>query len=145
MATPYSDIYNPFLEKITDSDLLALTVDNREAILHGLMVRTCSKFKRICKYVKEINLSNRDDTNKIFNDTLSEEIIDIITTGMIVEWLKPKYLFDQNMRNILNTKDYSMAASPANMANSIRATYLEAKNEFESMMNKFSFVNSSDN
>ncbi len=145
MATPYSDIYNPFLEKITDSDLLALTIENRETILHGLMVRTCSKFKRICKYAKEINLSNRDDTNKVFNDTLSEEIIDIITTGMIVEWLKPKYLFDQNMRNILNTKDYSMAASPANMANSIRATYLEAKNEFESMMNKFSFVNSSDN
>jgi len=144
MATPYSDIYNPFLEKITDSDLLAFTEPNRELILHGLMVRTCSKFKRICKYAKNINLTDRDDTNKVFNDTLSDEIIDIITTGMTVEWLKPKYLFDENMRNILNTKDYSMAASPANMANSIRNTYLETKNEFESMMNKFSFVNGSD-
>lgn len=141
MATLYFDIYNPFLEKITDYDLPAFIETDRENILHGFMVRTCSKFQRICKCATKIDLSDRDETLKQFNDTLTDDIIDIITTGMTVEWLRPKYLYDDNMKNMLNTKDYNMAASPANMANSIRATYLQAKKEFESDMNKYSFVN----
>ena len=59
---------------------------------------------------------------------------------MIVEWLKPRYLYDENMKNMLNTKDYNMAVSPANMMGSNRNTYLGIKNEFESMMNKYSFT-----
>ena len=141
MATLYSDVYNPFLEKITDYDLPAFAEADRENILHGFMIRTCTKFQRICKTIGNIDLSDRDETLKQFNPNLTDEIIDIITTGMTVEWLKPKYLYDDNMKNMLNTKDYSMAASPVNMANSIRNTYLETKKEFESMMNGYSFAN----
>jgi len=141
MATLYSDVYNPFLEKITDYDLPAFAEADRENILHGFMIRTCTKFQRISKRATNIDLSDKDETLKQFNGTLTDDIIDIITTGMTVEWLRPKYLYDDNMKNMLNTKDYSMAASPANMANSIRTTYLTTQKEFESAMNKYSFVN----
>jgi hypothetical protein len=140
MATLYSDIYNSFLNRITDYDLPAFSEENRESILHGFMINACSKFKRICKNVSKIDLSDRDETNKQFNSTLTDEQIDIITTGMIVEWVKPKYYFDENMRNILNTKDYNMAASPVNVLGGVRNTYLQVKKEFESMMNKYSFT-----
>ena len=141
MATLYSDIYNSFLNRITDYDLPAFSEENRESILHGFMINACSKFKRICKNVSKIDLSDRDETNKQFNSILTDEQIDIITTGMIVEWVKPKYYFDENMRNILNTKDYNMAASPVNVLGGVRNTYLQVKKEFESMMNKYSFAN----
>jgi hypothetical protein len=141
MATLYSDIYNSFLDRITDYDLPAFTEENRELILHGFMINSCTKFQRICKKISNIDLSDRDDINKQFNSTLTDEQIDIITTGMIVEWVKPKYYFDENMRNILNTKDYNMAASPVNVLGGVRNTYLQVKKEFESMMNKYSFAN----
>jgi hypothetical protein len=139
MATSYDDIYNTFLEKITDYDLLAFTDANKEVILYGYMIRACSKFQNIC----EVDLSDRDETLDQFNEDLDDEIIDIITTGMTAEWLKPKYLFDDHMKNMLNTSDYKLAASPANMLGSIRETYLQTKKEFESMMNKYSYVHGS--
>lgn len=138
METPYSEIYNSFLEKITDYNLPSFTNEDRENILHGLMIRASSKFKRLCK----VDLSDKDDIIAQFNNTLDDEIIDIISTGMIVEWLKPKYYLDDHMQNMLNTNDYKLAASPANMLSSIRETYNQTKQEFKSAMNEYSFVHS---
>ncbi|MDD2245273.1 MAG: hypothetical protein PHR13_11780 [Dysgonamonadaceae bacterium] len=140
MATLYTDVYNSFLSRVTDYDLPAFTEESRESILHGFMVNACSKFQRICKKISKIDLSDRDETNKQFNSTLTDEQIDIITTGMIMEWVKPKYYLDENMRNILNTKDYNMAASPVNVLGGVRNTYSQVKREFESMINKYSFT-----
>jgi hypothetical protein len=140
MSTQYSVVYSGFLNRITDYDLPSFTEEDRESTLYNLMNQSCSKFCRICKNVSGIDLSKRDSENKQFLFDLSDEQLDIIETGMIVEWLKPKYYSDENMRNILNTKDYSMAASPVNVLGGVRNTYLQVKSEFESAMNKYSFV-----
>ena len=145
MATLYSDIYNSFLNRITDYDLPAFTEENRESILYGFMISSCSKFKRVCKKMSGIDLSDRDEVNKQFNSSLSDEQKDIIATGMIVEWVKPKYYLDENMKNVLNTKDYSMAASPVNVLGGVRNTYLQVKKEFKSAINEYSFVNGDTN
>jgi hypothetical protein len=136
LATSFDDVYNTFLEKISDSDLLTLDSTNQESLLYGYMIRSCTKFNRICK----VDLTNIDDELKQFNNDLNNEIIDIITTGMIVEWLKPKYLFNENLHNVLNTKDYNQY-SPANLLKEIRETYLNSKQEFVSMMNNYSYIN----
>lgn len=140
MATLYEDVYNPFLDMITDYKLPLLQTSDREKTLLNLMSRSCTKFKRICKRACNIDLSDRDNTLAQFNSTLDDEIIDIINTGMIVEWLKPFYLNDDNMRNILNTNDYKAAASPANMMGAIRDTYNSFKKEFESKMKDYSII-----
>ena len=136
MATVYSDVYDPFLDMITDHKLPTIGVSNREQILYRLMKKSCAKFKRLCK----VDLYDRDEVIYQFNNNLDDEIIDIINTGMIVEWLKPKYLNDDNMRNSLNTSDYKLAASPANMMGTIRDTYKDFKSEFTSMMNSYSII-----
>lgn len=142
MSTPYSDIYNVFLENVSDSDLLVFSEEDREKILYGFMDRACNNFQYVCKKVSNIDLFDRDELLKQFNATLDSQIINIIVTGMVVEWLKPKYFYNENMKNILNTSDYNMAASPANMANSIRTTYLTTKQEFESMIRQYSYEHS---
>jgi hypothetical protein len=138
MATPYSDIYNQFLEQITDTDLLALTQSNRESLLFGLLKRACNRFLRICKY----DLSDKNDTLKTFNFDLPDEESSIIVHGMIAEWYKPKYNFNENLKNVLNTKDYNQY-SPANLLKETRESYKNANREFESMMNKYSYVHGS--
>ena len=133
MATPYSDVINNFLGKITDYELPKFLLTERETIVYGYMVTSCSKFKRLCK----VDLSDRDDTEKQFNQDLDDEIIDIITESMIVEWLKPKLYSLENLRNVLNTKDYTQF-SPANLLDKIQTTYKEAKLESKRMMNNYS-------
>jgi hypothetical protein len=137
MATPYNTIYNQFLDRVTDYDLLQLTYNDKESFLYGLMVKSCAKFNKICVY----NLSNRDDSTKQFDVDLQEDDIDIIVTGMIVEWIKPRYYLNENLKNGISTKDFSIF-SPANLLSQIRDTYVETRNEFNSLMNSYSFMHS---
>ncbi len=135
MATPYSEIYNSFIARVTDYDLLELEYEERDDFLHTLMVRSCSKFSDICL----INLNNRDDESEQFNDTLPDDVVDIVSTGMIVEWLKPRLYHNENLRNMLNTKDYS-TFSPANLLSQIKEAYTDARKEFNSMMVQYSYT-----
>jgi hypothetical protein len=135
MATLYSEIYDSFLEQVSDTDLFALTTSNRELLLYGFMNRACNKFNRICT----LDLTDRDETVKQFNVDLTNEDIDIITAGMIVEWLRPKYLFSEHMKVVLNTKDYNLS-SPWNTHKETRESYKTAQREFESMVNKYSYI-----
>ncbi|MFA6824915.1 MAG: hypothetical protein WCR38_04825 [Bacteroidales bacterium] len=132
MATPYSDVINSFLGKITDYELPLLETD-RDSIVISYMHSANSKFKRICL----VDLTDVDEDLKQFNQDLDDEIIDIITETMIVEWLKPKLYSLENLRNVLNTKDFTQF-SPANLLDKIQATYKEAKLESKRMMNNYS-------
>lgn len=133
LATPYSDVVNDFLSKVTDYDLPDMLLEDREEIVLGYMKRSCAKFSRLCL----IDLLDIDEESEQFNQTLDEEVIDIITEGMIVEWLKPKLYTLENLRNVLNTKDFNMY-SPANLLSQIRETYNESKSEFKSLMKNYS-------
>ena len=88
---------------MTDIDFLSLTTTVRETLMLGYMKRACTHFERICLF----NLTDRNDTTKQFTATLTDEDIEIIVTGMLVEWMKPKYLYNPNMKQKMNTKDYS--------------------------------------
>lgn len=133
MATPYSDVINVFLNKITDYDLPKFTDIEKDSIVEGFMKSACTKF-RVCL----VDLSARDDETKEFLNDLDDEIIDIITENMLVEWLKPKLLNTENLQNALSTKDFSLF-SPANLLNSIRETMTNIRKEAKSLINNYSF------
>ena len=122
MATPYSDVFNVFLGKITDYDLPKFNDIDREDILEGYMVSACVKFNKVCL----VDLYDRNNDSKQFNNDLDDEIIDIITENMLVEWLKPKLLSTENLENALSTKDFSLF-SPANLLGNIRETMKEIR------------------
>jgi hypothetical protein len=134
MATPYSDVINVFLGKVNDYDLPNFTDTQREEIVTGYLLSACRKFYKICL----IDLTDRDDVAKQFNETLDDEVTDIVSELMMVEWLKPKVLSSENLKNCLSTKDYSMF-SPANLLNSIRETYELCKKDAKSLINNYSF------
>jgi hypothetical protein len=135
MATPYSDVFNSFLGKITDYDFPKFEELEQEAILYGYMKSACVNFKKVCK----IDLYDRDEILKIFNNSLDDEIIDIITELMIVEWLKPKVLSTENLKNCLSTKDFSLF-SPANLLKEIRETLVTCKDNSKKLINNYSFT-----
>lgn len=136
MATPYSDVFNVFLGKITDYDLPKFNDIDREDILEGYMVSACVKFNKACL----VDLYDRDNDSKQFNNDLDDEIIDIITENMLVEWLKPKLLSTENLENALSTKDFTLF-SPAMLLSNIRETMNLIKKEARVLINNYSFNN----
>lgn len=137
MATPYDAVLSKFLNKITDFDLGELTESRVKEILLGYMFSACSKFHTCL-----VDLSDRDEEGEQFNETLTEEITEIITEGMIVEWLKPKVMHTDNLSNFLNSRDLSVAASPRNVLNEIRTTLEESRAEFRRLVMEYSYTNS---
>lgn len=134
MATQYSDIYNVFLGKVVDYDLPTFNDTDREEILFGFMKSACVKFKKVCL----VDLYDRDEVLDQFNQTLDDEIIDIISELMMVEWLKPKLLSTENLKNCLSTKDFSLF-SPANLLKEMRETYETCRKTSIGLMNNYSF------
>lgn len=105
MTVSYDWFTDVFLDKITEYDFVYLAEEDRQAIVDGYMKRACSSFSEVCKQ----DIVNGDDENRVFTfkDSTTageiEEIIDIVTDGMLVQWLRPHLLNQENLRNQLNT------------------------------------------
>lgn len=101
MATPYSEIDDMFLSEISDSTFLDFAVDDRESILNSLRIKAISRFKAC-----QIDLNDRDDTLKQFNNTLTDEIKLILATIMRKHWLSDKIYNLDLLRQRMTTKDW---------------------------------------
>ena len=68
-----------------------------------------------------------------------DEIIDILTDGMVCVWLRKIKNEPQNLQNYLDTKDFQLAASPANVLKEVRTTYEVEYNIFVGKMLEYSY------
>lgn len=95
MGTSYAQVYNRFLQKITDYKLLQLADDDIQQLLHGYLVSAITKFKK-CKS----DLSKRDDDIAEFEEELLDIEIEILALQMVSEWVTPQ------LNNVLYTKQF---------------------------------------
>jgi hypothetical protein len=138
MATPYGDIYNRFLSKITDYDYINnQTAAELDETLENLLLGAIPQFRK-CK----VDLSNRDSTNEQFNDTLSDYEIEILSHLMVVEYMTPHLIKDDFLRQKLSTKDYRMY-SQANHIKEIRLLRQLLRNESKQMINSYTYSENS--
>jgi hypothetical protein len=119
--TPYSNIADKFLSKITDYELTLMETPDREAFVNKLLLNAVIKFQKICK----VDLIDRDETLKQFNVDLTDSEKKILAKYMLCEWLSPKLYSIQNLENHLSTKDFNQF-SPANLLKEIRETHDKA-------------------
>jgi hypothetical protein len=122
MAAAYEIFTAAFLAKITSYDFL--TLENRQEIVDGYARAACAQFKAVCR---------ADPT-----ENADDEIADIISDGMVVEWLKPHIYRADLFENVLTTRDFS-AYSPAELLNRIRETYQMARDEFRRKIKEYSY------
>lgn len=133
-STSYNDLYDWFLQKVSDIDILKFEENDRNLILKKHLRFACTQFKYYCK--KDLLL--RDDDLEIFKYQLSDEVLDILSELMIVSWLKPYVNHYRNLENLLNTSDFNNY-SPANMLNAIKKLYDERDYEVKLKMNEYTF------
>lgn len=136
MATPYSKIYEAFIFKVKAYDLLMLLEEDREDVLYIYMTSVCRKvFKTVMPYV---DLSDRNEDTKEFNNDIDDDVIDIIAECMITEWLKPQMYSDELLESRLNTKDFT-EYSPAKLIEQMRYVYEMSKKESNVIINNYTF------
>lgn len=141
MSVPYNVFIGAFLEKITEYELGFLPTYDRDEIVIGYMKRSISGFKKNCKY--NLTSSRIDEIREFKVDIPSDdldEIVDIVSEGMIVQWLKPYVYKQELLENTVNTRDFS-TYSPAELLLRVGNAYEKAQKDYTQMIREYSYNN----
>ena len=139
MSVPYDAFVGAFLSKITEYDLLDLPEYDQIQTVDGYLRRAIYAFKYVCKY--DLTAAANDD-DRIFEieiaDEDMDELTDIISEGMLVQWLKP-YLYKQEvLSNVLNSRDWT-TYSPAELLLRVGNAYEKAQKDYTQMIREYSY------
>ena len=138
MSLSYDVFTASFLGKVRAYDFIPMSDYDRTQIIDGYMKRACAQFAKICKY----DLTVFDDNIREFEAEIPEgeidEISDIVSEGMLVQWFKQYFYQQENYANYLNTTDYN-GYSPAELLYRITSAYKASKRDFIVMMREYSF------
>lgn len=136
MSTPYSVVDNSFLNKITDDYLLTLIEGNLQDLIDGYRKSASVRFKQ-CK-----KLENRDDSLKQYNQTLTDEEVEILANLMILEWLKPQINSIELLKQSMSTKDYKLTSQAEHLLrlNNLKSSTIA---EVDSLIVSYTYSNNS--
>lgn len=138
MAVPYDMFTNGFLRKITEYTFVQMDDVTRGEIVDGYMKTACAAFNKVCKY----DLTAFDDEARVFNidvkDEDMDELVEIITEGMLVQWMKPFVYRQENLESILNTRDFT-TYSPAELLMRIGNAYTKVQKDYTNMIREYSY------
>lgn len=136
--TPFSVIYDRFMGKISDPDILSMFEDDMSQLLENYLISAIVQFRQ-CKKNKDI-----DFMEKQFNESLTIEEIEIYASYMIVEWLNPMINNIQSLKPLMVTRDYQ-SYSQANHLEKMIKLRQDAKADANKMMVQYTYyTNQSD-
>ena len=139
MSVPYDVFTGSFLSKISEYNFLSLEESHRTAIVDGFMKRALSRFRRNCKY--DLFTTGNDEVRVFEIDIPEEDLVelaDIISEGMVVQWLKPYVNRQEILENVLHTKDFT-TYSPAELLLRVGNAYSKAQKDYKSMIREYSY------
>lgn len=135
--TDFSEIYNRAIFRISNYDFLTIDTNKREEILYNYLLSAQVDFKHACP----INLTDADINNGRYNNTLDDEIIEILALGVAYYWVSSKALNSELLHNTLTSKDCN-TYSPANLLKEVQTLRTSLKKEFNGKIKTYSFRNS---
>ena len=139
MSVSYDLFDKAFLAKISEFEILTLDESTRQDLVDGYMKRAIANFKKNCKYDF---ISTADDNLRKFDVDVNEEDIDelveIISEGMVVQWMKPYINRQELLESVMNTRDYSTYSS-AELLKRVGSAYKEARTNYTQMIREYSY------
>lgn len=139
MSVSYDVFTDAFLAKITEYNFLMMPEADRTITVDGYMKRAISQFRKNCQYDL---FSSCDDESREFQVDIPDkdltELSDIISEGMVVQWLKPYLNRQELLESVLNTKDFT-TYSPAELLLRVGNAYSEAKKNYTQMIREYSY------
>ena len=120
--TPFSDIYDSFLSKITDDMYMELTQEDTRAILQQLLLSAIVKFefpRQSLEYgLKDTGKRGYNDQpiyEMGFTSILTLEEINILSSYMIVEWIGQQLASVENVRMKYSGSDFKFTSQANHM------------------------------
>lgn len=99
--TNVDEIYAVFLSKFDDYTWLVIDKEVIRRLMNTYLKSSISKFRKTCR--KQLVLGV--DGN--FTESLSDSEIEILAKLMLLEYLNPKIIKEENLRQNITTKDYN--------------------------------------
>lgn len=145
MEVSYDVFTEAFLQKITEYELLEMQTTLRDRLVFGYMTRALAELIPICSGY--FNVDYDTENSSVLIDTMGrdwaqsnlDEIVNIVSEGMIVQWLKPFANRQENLETTLNTKDFS-TYSPASLLDKICERYKLSKKEYKQMVFEYTYA-----
>lgn len=103
MATPFEEIYDYFLSKVTDYDFASFSSMELEDEFEKYLRSAVIKF-----FSADSTRLTRDFNTKEFTNDLTDLEKEIISLLMIVEYLNPKIYATENMKQFLASREYKI-------------------------------------
>ena len=139
MTLSYDTVLDAFLNKISDFDLFKIDDDTREEIIDGYLHRAATAFGKVCDYDLE---RTRNDADRQYDADISEEdaeeLVEILSEGMVVQWMKPYVYKQELLENVMNTRDYTMY-SPAELNMRVGNAYKQVRKDYTQMIREYSY------
>ena len=130
MATHVDEIFSRFLSQIEDESLLEID----EEILEELM------YDYLCKSIVDFNVCTKDlrinpQTNEIVSD-LGEDEAQILAFGMVIHYLTPKILREENLQQMVTSSDFSKLSN-ANMLDKLIKLRVQIREDYQMYLHKY--------
>lgn len=133
MATPFSTLFQRFLNKITDSELASLPTVNLESIMTDYLQSSITRFRKCQQNLDDFNLDTQT-----FNISLTLDEIEILTNWMKYDWVDQQVNRIELLRQSLSNKDYAMY-SQANHLDKMMLLKWQIYNETNQMITDYTY------
>ncbi|MEG2289635.1 MAG: hypothetical protein RSC24_06670 [Clostridium sp.] len=128
--TPVEEVYDSFLQKITDYEIAELTNEDFELECYQLIKSSVGRFM----VAEDISLNKE---LKTFNRELTNLEIDILSLGMVLAWIEPKINNITLYKMRLSSNDYK-TYSQANHLKEMREVKKHALSDFTYWSTRYS-------
>lgn len=137
MATPYTKIYDRFLQKVTDFNLAEVDDSSFDEMLQGWLDSSIVRIRK-CQH----DLSKRDDELQEFNEDLSDLEIELLALGMVDAWVTPMLNSTELTLQFVGGKEEKYY-SQSQMLAELRNLKKENSLEMQRLHNYYTYTNNS--
>ena len=134
MATPYINIIDRAQYRVMDYDVLNRTFQEQYDIMYKFMLSAIADFAPYCK----VDLNDRSEELAQFNQTLDNEVMEILALGVASYWMSSRTLNSELLYNRLSTKEFSYF-SPANLLREVQALRDSIRDEYNGAIVRYTY------
>lgn len=138
MPTPYTDVYDFFLYKITDYSFIDQEKYPTEEDLKAELERYLRS--AIIRFKQSRTPLQRDDVSKQFQFDLNDDEKEILSTLMILAYIQPKIVSTQNMEQRLTDREYKSYSQGKHLQEMI-SLRKELQSEVSQLISAYTYSN----
>ena len=130
MATPVEKIFSRFLSQIEDESWLEIDEYVLEELMYDYLYRSIVEFN-VCK--KDLTID--PIANEIASDLDEDEVL-ILAFGMLIHYLTPKILREENLQQMVTSSDFSKLSN-ANMLDKLLKLKVQIRKDYQMYLHKY--------